>query len=113
MGKRACRAARTGWAPALAALEVLGVKNEPDPETGLWRLDWTAESWRERLDRLPIHPPALPRAEALHPAYALCRLLMMHPAPVERQPLEQVREIVKLAAGRTGAAPGRGARAHR
>lgn len=30
-------------------------------------------------------------------------------APVERQPLEQVREIVKLAAGRTGAAPGRGA----
>ena len=57
-------------APALAALEALGVKNEPDPETGLWRLDWTAESWRERLDRLPIHPPALPRAEALHPAYA-------------------------------------------
>ena len=84
-------------APALAALETLGVKNEPDPETGLWRLDWTAESWRERLDRLPIHPPALPRAEALHPAYALCRLLMMHPAPVERQPLEQVREM----AGRT------------
>ena len=25
-------------APALAALEVLGVKNEPDPETGLCRL---------------------------------------------------------------------------
>ena len=39
---------------------------------------------------------------ALHPAYALCRLLMMHPAPVERQPLEQVREIVKLAAGAPG-----------
>ena len=89
-------------APALAALETLGVKNEPDPETGLWRLDWTAESWRERLDRLPGHPPSLPRAEALHPAYALCRLLMMHPAPVERQPLEQVREIVKLTAGAPG-----------
>ena len=27
---------------------------------------------------------------------------MMHPAPVERQPLEQVREIVKLAAGAPG-----------
>lgn len=89
-------------APALEALEALGIKNEPDPETGLWRLDWTAESWRERLDRLPIHPPALPRAEALHPAYALCRLLMMHPAPVERQPLGQVREIAKLAAGAPG-----------
>ena len=42
-------------APALAALETLGVKNEPDPETGLWRLDWTAESWRERLDLSLIH----------------------------------------------------------
>lgn len=88
--------------PALAALETLGVKNEPDPETGLWRLDWTAESWRERLDRLPIHPLALPRAEALHPAYALCRLLLLHPAPVERQPMAQVREVAKLAAGAPG-----------
>ena len=89
-------------APALAALETLGVKNEPDPETGLGRLDWTAESWRERLDRLPIHPPALPRAEALHPSYALCRLLLLHPAPVERQPMAQVREVAKLAAGAPG-----------
>lgn len=89
-------------APALEALEALGIKNEPDPETGLWRLDWTAESWRERLDRLPDRPPALPRDEALHPAYALCRLLLLHPAPVERQPMAQVREVAKLAAGAPG-----------
>lgn len=89
-------------APALEALEALGIKNEPDPETGLWRLDWTAESWRERLDRLPDRPSALPRDEALHPAYALCRLLLLHPAPVERQPMAQVREVAKLAAGAPG-----------
>lgn len=89
-------------APALEALEALGIKNEPDPETGLWRLDWTAESWRERLDRLPDRPPALPRDEALHPAFALCRLLLLHPAPVERQPMAQVREVAKLAAGAPG-----------
>ena len=88
--------------PALSALESLGLRCETDPATGLWRLDWTAEGWRERLERLPDCLPALPRDEALHPAYALCRLLMMHPAPVERQPLEQVREIVKLAAGTPG-----------
>lgn len=88
--------------PATAALDALGISCRTDPATSLWRLDWTAEGWRERLDRLPDRTPALPRDEALHPAYALCRLLMMHPAPVERQPLEQVREIVKLATGAPG-----------
>lgn len=88
--------------PATAALDALGISCRTDPATSLWRLDWTAEGWRERLDRLPDRTPALPRDEALHPAYALCRLLLLHPAPVERQPLEQVREIVKLAAGAPG-----------
>ena len=80
-----------------------GRKERTGPGEGLWRLDWTAESWRERLDRLPIHPPALPRAGGAAPPPMPCgRLLMMHPAPVERQPLEQVREIAKLAAGAPG-----------
>lgn len=89
-------------APALSALVALGIRCDTDPTTGLWRLDWTVEGWRERLDRLPDRPPALPRDEALHPAYALCRLLLLHPAPVERQPMAQVREMAKLAAGAPG-----------
>lgn len=88
--------------PALSALESLGLRCETDPATGLWRLDWTAEGWRERLDQLPDRPPALPYNEALHPAYALCRLLLFHPAPVERQPMAQVREVAKLAVGAPG-----------
>ena len=88
--------------PATAALDALGISCRTDPATGLWRLDWTAVGWRERLDRLPDRPPALPRDEALHPAYALCRLLLLHPAPVERQPMVQVREVAKLAAGAPG-----------
>ena len=88
--------------PATAALDALGISCRTDPATVLWRLDWTAEGWRERLDRLPDRPPALPRDEALHPAYALCRLLLLHPAPVERQPMVQVREVAKLAAGAPG-----------
>ena len=89
-------------APALSALVALGIRCDTDPTTGLWRLDWTAEGWRERLERLPDCLPALPRDEALHPAYALCRLLLLHPAPVERQPMAQVREMAKLAAGAPG-----------
>lgn len=88
--------------PALSALVALGIRCDTDPTTGLWRLDWTAEGWRERLERLPDCLPALPRDEALHPAYALCRLLLLHPAPVERQPMAQVREMAKLAAGAPG-----------
>ena len=94
---------RTGrLVSAMAVLDALGVRYETDPATGLWRLDWTAESWRDRLDRLPACLPALPREEALHPAYALCRLLLLHPAPLESQPMAQVREVVKLAAGAPG-----------
>ena len=94
---------RTGrLVSAMAALDALGVRYETDSATGLWRLDWTAEGWRERLDQLPDRPPALPYNEALHPAYALCRLLLFHPAPVERQPMAQVREMAKLAAGAPG-----------
>ena len=89
-------------APALSALVALGIRCDTDPTTGLWRLDWTAEGWRERLERLPDCLPALPRDEALHPAYALCRLLLLHPAPVERQPMAQVREMAKLTAGAPG-----------
>ena len=78
---------RTGrLVSAMAVLDALGVRYETDPATGLWRLDWTAESWRDRLDRLPACLPALPREEALHPAYALCRLLLLHPARLKASP---------------------------
>ena len=65
---------------------------------GSHRLDWTAEAWRSRLEGLPAQPPPLPANEELHPAYALCRLLLMHPAPLERQPMEMVRRVLKLTA---------------
>lgn len=68
----------------------------PDASRALCRLDWTAEAWQSRLEGLPSQPPPLPANAELHPAYALCRLLLMHPAPLERQPMEMVRRVLKL-----------------
>lgn len=87
-----------GLSQVQEALEALGVAFTQDA-AGLWRLDWTAQAWRERVEGLPRRPPALPADEALHPAYALCRLLLLHPAPMERQPMEPLRAVVKRAAG--------------
>lgn len=84
---------------ARKALDALGVRCMEDGAGGLWRLDWPPDGWRERLGALPAQPPPFPRDEALHPAYALCRLLLSHPAPLERQPMEQVRAVFKRASG--------------
>lgn len=84
---------------ARKALDALGVTCTEDGAAGLWRLDWTREAWRGRLLALPAKPPPFPRDEALHPAYALCRLLLLHPTPLERQPMEQVRAVCKRASG--------------
>ena len=85
--------------PALRErLERRGLAVLPDASRALCRLDWTAEAWRSRLEGLPAQPPPLPANEELHPAYALCRLLLMHPAPLERQPMEMVRRVLKLTA---------------
>lgn len=80
---------------AKQSLADLGVRCTAD-EDSLWRLDWTLDKYRELADELPIAAPPLPKAVELHEAYALCRLLLRHPAPIEAQPLAAVREALKL-----------------
>lgn len=84
--------------PLEAQLKKQGVVVLPDASKNLWRLDWTPEAWLNRLEILPHQPPPLPVEAELHPAYALCRLLLMHPAPLEDQPMEMVRRVLKLTA---------------
>lgn len=83
----------------LAALQKLPVTCEKDEAAGLWRLDFTAEEWQRRLDALSDAAPPLPQDEALHGAYALCRLLLLHPAPFKAQPMDMIRAVVKATAG--------------
>lgn len=93
-------APRLGMAlsPFKARLEEQGVAVLPDALNGLWRLDWTLEMWQRRLEPLPHTPPPLPVDADLHPAYALCRLMLTHPSPLERQPMAMVRRVAKLTA---------------
>lgn len=63
---------------------------------GLWKLDWLPERYAALAEALPKAVPPLPWDGALHEAYALCRLLLIHPAPVPQQPVEPVRAVLKL-----------------
>lgn len=81
--------------PAREALAGLGCRFWQEESKGLWYVDWTLEAWGLVLASLPEQVPAMPQKEALHPAYALCRLLMSHPAPLENQPFEPLRTLVK------------------
>lgn len=82
------------------ALSALPVICNTDEKTGLWRLDFTPEEWQRRLDALPCALPPIPKDEALHAAYALCRLLLAHPSPLCEQPLAMIRAVVKAAQGK-------------
>lgn len=66
---------------------------------GLWRLDWTEERFLAALKDCPTEPPPLPGDSGLHPAYALCRLMLFHPAPFPLQPLGPLRTALKLCEG--------------
>ena len=44
-------------------------------------------------DALPATLPAFPAQEEDFAAYALCRLLLLHPAPLSRQPMELNRAL--------------------
>lgn len=81
---------------AAEALEPLGIVVNPDEKTRLWKLDWTAARYQTLGDQLPRDLPPFPGDPALEEVYALCRLLLLHPAPFPEQPLEPVREILKL-----------------
>lgn len=70
-----------------------------DDRNRLWKID------------LPVTDPLyascsdaglLPQKETLHPAYALLRLLAAHPSPVETQPRELLRAVLKLTAKPVG-----------
>ena len=60
-------------------LSRLGICTRLDAEAGLWYLDLTDDAWADMLNELPDEIPPLPENECLHPAYALCRLWLLHP----------------------------------
>lgn len=62
-------------------------------------LDWPTEAWERALASLPERLPALPAREALHPAYALCRLWMLHPGARTEDGMRLLRRVVKLTDG--------------
>lgn len=66
------------------------------PEEGLLRVDATLARYEGLLAGLPDALPPLPSDDALHPAYALCRLWLLSPsAPLERQSLHPLRCLLK------------------
>lgn len=81
-------------------LSLFGFRVLPTRQDGLWLLDESMESYRAIEDFLPFCVPALPDEEALLPVYALCRLLWLHPAPLERQPFELNRALWLWTEGR-------------
>lgn len=79
---------------AQAALERCGFASWT--EGGLLRVDATLARYEALLAALPDAPPSLPDDDALHPAYALCRLWLSRPAaPLAEQPLEPLRCVLK------------------
>lgn len=77
---------------ALDALDCLCTESR-----GLWYIDWKMERWRQEMEQLPDTLPPFPAEEALHPAYALCRLWLAHPSEWEDQPMELIRRTWQLA----------------
>ena len=84
-----------------ASLNALGVTCRLDASRRLWRLDPSCERYAEALAKLPNEPPPFPNDDRLRPAYALCRLLWLHPAPLAAQPMEPIRRVIKLSQGAT------------
>lgn len=80
---------------AQKALETLGVVCRMDAHARLWRLDASQERYAAWNAALPKDVPALPEDDRLHEAYALCRLLLLHPSPIECQPMDWNRAALK------------------
>lgn len=77
------------------SLADLGLCCRLDPASRLWHIDLATERYASLASLLPTNPPPFPADESLHEAYALCRLLLSHPAELATQPLEPVRAILK------------------
>ncbi|MBP3645636.1 MAG: hypothetical protein J6K55_04340 [Clostridia bacterium] len=76
-------------------LRSIGVSCALDEKTKMWHLDWTEDRWDELIRGLPLTPPALPADDSLHPAYALCRFALLHPAPRTPESLCMLRSVLK------------------
>ena len=77
------------------SLAELGLRCTLDPSSRLWHIDLTPAMYAAWSSHLPTTPPPFPADELLHEAYALCRLLLAHPAPLADQPLSPIRSILK------------------
>ncbi|MEG1968014.1 MAG: hypothetical protein RR142_10110 [Clostridia bacterium] len=80
----------------LEALACMHIQCHFHEHSCLWYMDWTLDGYAQAMQGLPTVPPALPKEGALHLVYAFCRLLLAHPAPLEAEPLEILREVLKL-----------------
>lgn len=67
-----------------------------DTASRLWYVDPTEAQWEELLKRYPDKIPSMPEDERYHAAYALCRLYLLHPAPLSVCALPAVRRMLKL-----------------
>lgn len=77
-------------------LSLLGYACRWDHARNLLFINPTAEMLDRLFDCYPKAPPPLPKEEAFHPAYALCRLLFLHPSPIPLQPLAPLYRVLKL-----------------
>ncbi len=64
-------------------------------KNGLWFFDVPAIKYGQLAAFLPDRAPEWPRDEKYLDVFALCRMLLLHPGPVSRQPLGFVRLTLK------------------
>ena len=77
-----------------------------DEKSRLWYVDWTQERWLKTLETLPLEMPLFPQKSELHEIYALCRLLLAHPAPLDDTQLPMLRRTAKWTVQQPGALSG-------
>ncbi len=78
---------------AKAALEHAGLLAAVGDK--LWYLDAPFSWYAQLANALPQAAPQRPEKDAHLPLWHLCRTLFAHPAPVETQPLDTVRKVLK------------------
>lgn len=77
------------------ALKKQGFCCRLDEKSRMWYVDCTLQRWQELLAPLPTEA-AFPALERYHPAYALCRLWLSHPAELNEQSMPLLRRVAKL-----------------
>ena len=80
---------------AIAALQAQGMVCRLSLPSQMLHIDYSLSKYEGLTALFPTTPPALPSHDELHPAYALCRLLLTHPASLESQPLIPLRKVLK------------------